>query len=444
MDKHQTSVPIAGTFLFLQGLASPFMYKLARHLRAAGHRVLRVNLSGADLAFWPERAINFRKRETEWPAFIARTLRDNNVSDIVLFGDCRPAHKVAIAAARNLGIATHLFEEGYIRPNWITLESWGTNGHSAIPRDPDRIRELASRVAEPAAAEDVGGSFLNRAVWDVTANLIGAALWPMFPHYRWHGTDHPFIEYAGWIGRFARTPARRRRTRETLARVVDGGLPFYLMPLQLHSDFQIRVHSPYAHPIDAAGEIVASFARHAPPGTQLLFKLHPLDNGLFDYPGNIAPLAERAGVSDRIHFVDDGVLSKLLQRSRGIVLVNSSIGTMALELGCAVKALGTATYDMPGLTFQGPLDDFWTTATKPDPELYRTYRRVVVALTQVNGGFFDGKAIEIGTRHATDRILAASNARRSIAARIRSKSSAPSEPETAPPLAAGGAVVPGE
>ena len=142
---------------------------------------------------------------------------------------------------------------------------------------------------------DVGGSFFKRALWDVTANIIGAALWPMFPHYRWHGTDHPFIEYAGWIRRFARTPAMRKQTHEIIARVVDGGLPYYLMPLQLHSDYQIRVHSPYAHPIEAAEETVISFAKHAPAETHLLFKLHPLDNGLFDYPGKITQIAEHAG-----------------------------------------------------------------------------------------------------------------------------------------------------
>jgi len=32
---------------------------------------------------------------------------------------------------------------------------------------------------------------------------------------------------------------------------------------------------------------------------------------------------------------------------------------------------------------------------------------VVLALTQVNGGFFTGEAIEIGTRLAAEKILAA-------------------------------------
>src|SRR5262249_7725247 len=152
---------------------------------------------------------------------------------------------------------------------------------------------------------EVGGSFFKRALWDVTANIIGAALFPVFPHYRWHGTDHPFLEYAGWIKRFSRTSARRRRNRETMTRVVESDRPYYLMPLQLHSAYQIRVPSPYAHPIEAAEEIVESFAAHAPADSQLLFKLHPLDNHLFDYPGEIARIAERACAAERVHFIDD-------------------------------------------------------------------------------------------------------------------------------------------
>lgn len=92
------------------------------------------------------------------------------------------------------------------------------------------------------------------------------------------------------------------------------------------------------------------------------------------------------------------------------------MGTLALENGYSVKALGTATYDMPGLTFQGPLDEFWTNPTPPDADLYRAYRRVVLALTQVNGGFFNNEAIRIGTRLVADRMLATSSGIRPSAA----------------------------
>jgi hypothetical protein len=153
------------TFLFLQGLASPFFYRLARRLRAAGHDVLRINLSGADMVFWPERAINFRGSAQEWPDFVARVMRDRYVTDLVLFGDCRPYHRVALEVARHAGAIAHIFEEGYIRPNWITLEHGGTNGQfvdSARPEYDPRVGQRSIRAAAGAAprqlfhAVDVG------------------------------------------------------------------------------------------------------------------------------------------------------------------------------------------------------------------------------------------------------------------------------------------------
>lgn len=299
------------TFLFLQGLASPFFYRLARRLRTAGHDVLRINLSGADMVFWPGRAINFRGSAQEWPDFVAGVMRDRYVTDLVLFGDCRPYHRVALKVARHAGAIAHIFEEGYIRPNWITLEHGGTNGNSSIPRDPNTIRALADELPEPPSPVQLHASFFTRSMWDVTANVLGALLWPLFPHYRWHGTEHPLLEYFGWIRRFAHGPKSSRHARKTIARVVDAGLPYFLVPLQLHSDYQIRVHSPYSNAIQAIEEIISSFVDHAAAGVHLLFKLHPLDNSLFDYPGKIAQVARRFDATDRVHVIDDSDLTKL-------------------------------------------------------------------------------------------------------------------------------------
>ena len=99
------------TFLLLQGLASPFFHRLAGLLRASGHEVLRINLSGADLVFWPEWAINFRGTPAQWPAFVAKVMRERRITDLVVFGDCRPYHRVALEAARQLGADRHLAED---------------------------------------------------------------------------------------------------------------------------------------------------------------------------------------------------------------------------------------------------------------------------------------------------------------------------------------------
>jgi capsular polysaccharide export protein len=81
-----------------------------------------------------------------------------------------------------------------------------------------------------------------------------------------------------------------------------------------------------------------------------------------------------------------------MQRARGIVTVNSTVGTTSLAQGLPVITLGTAIYNMPGLTFQGPLDAFWKDAAPPDAELFRRYRNTVIYTTQANGGYYSAYA----------------------------------------------------
>jgi capsular polysaccharide export protein len=66
------------------------------------------------------------------------------------------------------------------------------------------------------------------------------------------------------------------------------------------------------------------------------------------------------------------------------------VGLSALHHGAPTVACGNALYDMPGLTFQGGLDDFWTLApqAKPDRVLYESYRRHLISKTQLNGSFY--------------------------------------------------------
>jgi len=54
--------------------------------------------------------------------FLEAKLSEWEITDIILFGDCRPVHAAAIAIAKRHQIPHYVFEEGYLRPNWITLE----------------------------------------------------------------------------------------------------------------------------------------------------------------------------------------------------------------------------------------------------------------------------------------------------------------------------------
>ena len=89
------------------------------------------------------------------------------------------------------------------------------------------------------------------------------------------------------------------------------------------------------------------------------------------------------------------------------MLVNSTVGMLALERGRPTLAFGQAVYNLPGLTHQGDIDTFWSDPKPPDMALMRDFIRVVMHRTQINGGYFSRPAIERAVAGAVPRLEAA-------------------------------------
>jgi capsular polysaccharide export protein len=395
------------SYVFLQGLATPFFARLGGVLRARGHAVLRVNFNGGDAAFWPgEGAIAYRDSPADWPEEAAALFRACGASDLVVFGDCRPPHEAAIAVAQRLGLRVHVFEEAYVRPGWITLERDGVNARSRLPRRPEAVHAAASGLPPAPKPPELPASFALRAAWDVLYHAHASARAFRYPHWTTHRAFNVWHEYLGWIGRGLRRPARQAASSRRLRDMVDSGAPYWAFPLQLEGDFQIRIHSPYETVAEAIRDVVASFARGAPPATWLAIKGHPLDNGLNNWARVIGEAAERYGVAGRVVWIPEAPFGPLLAGSRGVVTVNSTAGLQAIGAGRPVLALGEAIYAMPGLTFQGAPDAFWTEAEPPDPTLHDALLRLLAARAMVRGGFFHSAAIDVAVVEAAARLEA--------------------------------------
>ena len=394
------------SFLFLQGLSTPFFFRLGREIKRCGHSVHRINFSGGDRLFWNgQGAADFRGRFSEWRGFLGAYLKDTAVTDIILFGDCRPYHRVAIDVARARGIAVHVFEEGYFRPDWITLEKQGTNAFSGLPRDASSLLREASREGYVEnLPQAVGGGFSRRVRWEILNQAATMLLSPFYRHYRRHRSHHPLTEMGGWFRRLVKRPLERRYTAHVVSHLVDAGRDYYFLPLQLDTDYQIRRHSGFRSMVDVMQLVMESFAREAPATATLVVKIHPLDNGLTNFRREAERLTGRLGLSGRVLVIDGGHLPTLLARSRGVVVVNSTTGLSALHHNCPLKVLGRALFEMPGLTFQGSLDRFWTEGTAPDPELFRAFRRVVLRRAQINGSFFTEAGLGLAVEGALHRM----------------------------------------
>jgi capsular polysaccharide export protein len=394
-------------FLLLQGVCSPFFARLAQRLRASRHRVLKVNFTGGDLAYWGARpSWLFRAQAEELGEFLTERTAGHGVTDQVLFGDSRPLHRQAIAWAMARGVRTHVFEEGYFRPHWVTLERDGVNARTRLPRDPRWFRTVGARLPDVDDGEPFRAPFRARAWHDVLYHCAGAVNPLLFPRYRTHAPVTAPIEYLGYARRFALLSRIERREIARTQRLASGAAPYYLLPLQLNGDAQIREHSRFRDMREVIELVMESFARHAPQGARLVIKNHPLDMALIDYAGLSAAFVRRFDLEGRIDYLEAGDLGVLLSRARGVVTVNSTAATHALAAGSPTIALGKAIYDLPGLTFQGSLDEFWRDGQPPDPELYRCFRNTVIHATQINGGFYSGPGMELAVRNAAPVLTA--------------------------------------
>ncbi len=394
-------------FLLVTAPFGPFSRHLAAALRDEGARCSRVLLNGGDLIDWGVRdAAVYRGDADAWPSWIRAHLIGEDVTDLVTHGDSNPYATSAMREAHRLGVRVHVFEEGYLRPHWITLERDGVNAHSSLPRNPEYYVRAHSAAASrrPVEISGIGPA----AVSNISLyHFLAFALGPLFARYKSPYAHSPPRQATGHVRRLAAQVLQRRRRTEALTRIIDAPGPLFLALLQRPGDSQLVRHSRFGGCDSFIDCVVDSFGAHAPANARLLIKSHPLDHGLEPHARDVAAAAARAGVADRVFFTDDGCFLSLVRRADGIVSVNSTAGLATLELGRPTLALGQAIYDLPGLTHQSGLDTFWSVPEAPDRDLFEAFRAVVAARTQVNGAFSTRRGIALAAPEAARRLLAA-------------------------------------
>lgn len=399
-------------FLFLQGPQSRFFRWLGLALTDLGHKVIKINFCGGDVLHWPRPyARVYQGRRTKWPLWVDRLLQSEQVTDLLLFGDRRPMHRDALFLAAHRGIDCHVFEEGYLRPAHITMETNGVNGCSSLPRTPQMVRDQAQDLPPAEFVQPLPNPLKKRvldAVWHHVGNTL---LMPAFPLYRTHRPYTIAWELQGWIPRYLNRKQRASLARQKQEQILDQGLAYYLFPLQLDSDFQIRLYSSFSNQTETIMHVLSSFAASAPQDTYLVLKNHPLDNGLINYQRFSLNFARALGIEHRVYFLDGGDGGLLMQSSRGVVLVNSTMGLEALTMGLPVYCLGQAIYSMPGLAVthqEQSLDSFWQEPRPPDQGLLQDYVRVLLDQALVYGNFYTDRGIEAAVQGSLQRLLGSS------------------------------------
>lgn len=381
--------------LLLQGPIGPFFQDLSKWLKQQGAEVFKFNFNAGDELYYPAKTsgtLNYTGSLLDFDSHLEHFIAEYHIRAVVCFGDNRPYHKAAKAVCDELRVSFWAFEEGYFRPHFVTLEEHGVNAHSPIPRDPGFFLDAYAclKQKEYAAPPAVPDGFWPRAKLAVRYYLaasFGNRHYPDYQHHRINRLRHYVklwtlsgIKRANYLlndHNFAKQIASGRFGR------------FFVLPLQVFNDSQIHVHSDFSSVREFLLQVLDSFARHAPSDTSLLVKHHPMDRGFIDYQKDIDAFLERfPQLHRRIHYVHDVPLPVFLRHGVGMVTINSTSGLSALIHRMPVKLLGRAHYDVPGMTSQQPLAEFWHCPEPPGEQLFHAYRMYHLNITQINGSFY--------------------------------------------------------
>ena len=401
--------PTARRFLFLQGPHGPFLHRLAKMLRAAGADVWRVGFNAGDRAFWfgAPGYIPFVGTIEDWPDAFARLIDTHTITDVVLYGDTRPIHAIAVAQAQAAGLRVHVFEEGYMRPYWITYERGGTNGNSRL------MALTVPQMQQALALSDLEVPTPPAHWGDMRQHVFYGALYHWFVlfrngHYRKlvRHRELPVLAEA-WLytRRLLLMPFIALDRRIATARVRFGGFPYHLVLMQLEHDASFQHHSPFTRMQEFIAVVIDGFAKGTARHHHLVFKAHPLENGRSPLRKIIRQLARDHGVADRVHYVRGGKLAQLLDHARSAVTVNSTAGQQVLWRGIPLKVFGDAVYAKPEFVSEQTLPDFFNNPTRPDSKAYKDYRRYLLETSQVPGGFYSARGRRQLMRQVVDMML---------------------------------------
>ena len=378
--------------LLLQGPRGPFFWRLKKDLEKVGAKVYKINFNGGDWIFYPIGCINYRGSLDDFEQFLSRFLDEKAIDIVLLFSDWRPIHRKAVNLCKKKGILVGVFEEGYVRPNYITFEPMGVNGYSLLVNENFDIDKLEFPRPQNKNVFPVGNSFWHEVLWAVLYYLFANLLRPIFPRYKHHISlyfpESLFKEGLPWLLSGLKKYYylyKERNVKKKILTELSG--KYYLVPLQVHNDSQVVFHSPFNDVKDFIKVVIESFSKHAPQDVYLVFKHHPRDRAYRDYTRYIRNIARSYGVEERVFYIHDAHLPTLIDNSIGVVVINSSVGLQALDHGKPTIVLGKAIYNKKGITYAGSLSNFWKEAKnfRMDKARYRKLRDFILFYCQMNG-----------------------------------------------------------
>jgi capsular polysaccharide export protein len=396
----KNKIKIQGNCLFLIGPIGTFFARLSNFLEKNNVQTYKILFPLYEYGFPKSRLIKFHQDIYLFKNYLKKILIEKEIKHIFMYGNVLIPHREALALVEELKkeeihVKTHIFELGYLRPNFVTLEDKGINYSSGLIKSREFYLKQESYKFFPIPKKHArfrirkiwkSISFINHSFKNYKIVNKEHKLQPK-PIYIWYQIKGFFLKY---YFRLSEYKLKKKCFYEN---------KFFIVILQVSTDSQIKEGSEIKDNEKFIYKVIKNFAK-ANQNINLVFKHHPRDRGYTNYLNQIEKFSKEFGVYKKVFYIHDYFLSKIFKNPncKGTVLINSTVGYQSLYHSVPVKSLGITPYNIEGLSDQRDLISFFKNPSIVDRLLLNKFYKYVLENSQINGnfdGFFPFKDVFI-------------------------------------------------
>lgn len=356
-------------------------------------QVTKVVLNAADWIYSYRKVptVSFDKPLAKFEPWLRKYIADNTIDCIIIYNQYRPYNEIGWNLAKELNLKCLVLELGLLRPDFCTIYSQKYDHFNYLRTEWNRLEQTNHKLIHlpvpPQLAKMKTITKMKQFAAFFLFSRIMAIFFRQYTHYVDQRGQGFFHHFGALVMSGLRYQGRVKHSRFNGLFSTTLSEKFYFAPLQVHCDSQILKRSTFSGMEEFIDKVVESFLKHAPKDTKLVFKVHPMDRGYKDYHKKIKEINQSNG-KKRILYVDRIHLPTALDHCLGTITVNSTVGLSALFHKKKLLCLGEAAFDLEHLTYQGKLDDFWTTEFKPNTDKIANFINLLKLTSQANGTFF--------------------------------------------------------
>lgn len=324
--------------LLLQGPIGNFFYEFSRYIDKHDASVYKINFTFAERFFYRRESTNYNGKIDAWPIFFKDFVKNNKINKVFILNDSRPYHQPIINICYEDNIQLYVFEDGYFRPGYITLEPFGVNGNSPYR---DNISQSILESNVPKIELKLKSKLTSRLIFSILSNFN----FIFSKNYIPYRPTNSLYWSKNYLNYFFVTVRNFFNDKKIVKNITKSKKKVFFVPLQVFDDTQIKFHSKYNNSFEFIYEVLDAIKDYDKRDAILIFKQHPGDRGILNYQKKILQYVKKSKILNEIYFNYTTDADDLIKISDGVILINSTLGINAARMNKPLYFAGRSVYD---------------------------------------------------------------------------------------------------